>query len=315
MSEISNINEYSFKDVMNKKTSTIDSIIKVSKDFINSSSIIAKFGFLLLIIIIFVSLLRIGTTLLVWLSSEKKNPFLIRGLNDAKNFVRISQDPFVNNSIPIYRSVNEKKGMEFTWSIWMYIDDFNYKKSEYKHVFNKGNDNVALDGDLKGKVSPINGPGLYITPHVNNLEIIMNTFDEINDNIIIKNIPIHKWINVIIRLNHQQQLDVYINGVLTKRHKLNGVARQNYGDVYSSFQGGFSGYTSDLRYFDKAIGLGKINEIVRMGPNLNIYNSGSENNITTSMPQYLSTKWYFSDDNLNNDATSAHDNAGDNAGN
>ncbi len=300
MSEISNINEYSFKDVMNKKTSTIDSIIKVSKDFINSSSIIAKFGFLLLIIIIFVSLLRIGTTLLVWLSSEKKNPFLIRGLNDAKNFVRISQDPFVNNSIPIYRSVNEKKGMEFTWSIWMYIDDFNYKKSEYKHVFNKGNDNVALDGDLKGKVSPINGPGLYITPHVNNLEIIMNTFDEINDNIIIKNIPIHKWINVIIRLNHQQQLDVYINGVLTKRHKLKGVARQNYGNVYSSMNGGFSGYTSDLRYFDNAIGLGKINEIVRMGPNLKIYSSGKGNDITTSKPQYLATKWYFTEDTVGN---------------
>ena len=301
MSENSDIDQFSLQNVMNKKTSTIDSIIKVSKDFIDSSSIIAKFGFLLLIIIVFVSLLRIGTFLLVWLLSPPKDPTLIKGLNNAKQFINIPQDPSLDNSIPILRSVNQTKGMEFTWSIWMYIDDFNnYKKEEYKHVFHKGNDNVIQEGDFKGKVSPINAPGLYITPHVNNLEIVMNTFDEINDNIVIKNIPIHKWINVIIRLNHQQQLDVYINGVLTKRHKLKGVARQNYGNVYSSMNGGFSGYTSDLRYFDNAIGLGKINEIVRMGPNLKIYSSGKGNDITTSKPQYLATKWYFTEDTVGN---------------
>lgn len=301
MSENSNIDQFSLQNVMNKKTSTIDSIIKVSKDFIDSSSIIAKFGFLLLIIIVFVSLLRIGTFILVWLLSPSKDPTLIKGLNNAKQLINIPQDPSLQNSIPVLRSVNEKKGMEFTWSIWMYIDDFNnYKKEEYKHVFHKGNDNVIQEGDFKGKISPINAPGLYITPHVNNLEIVMNTFDEINDNIVIKDIPIHKWINVIIRLNHQQQLDVYINGVLTKRHKLNGVARQNYGNVYSSMNGGFSGYTSDLRYFDNAIGLGKINEIVRMGPNLKIYSSGTGNDITTSKPQYLATKWYFTEDTVGN---------------
>jgi hypothetical protein len=214
----------------------------------------------------------------------------MKGLNNAKQFNNIPQDPSVDNSIPILRSVDQKKGMEFTWSIWMYIDEFNnYKKNQYKHVFHKGNDSITQTG----KISPINGPGLYIAPSVNNLEIVMNTFDEINDNIVIEDIPINKWINVIIRLNNQQQLDVYINGILSKRHNLNGVARQNYGNVYTSMNGGFSGYTSDLRYFDNAIGLGKINEIVKLGPNLKIYSSGSGNDITKSKPQYLSTKWYF----------------------
>ena len=295
MSETSNVDTFSLQDVTNKKTSTIDSFIKVSKDFVDSTSIIAKFGFLLLIIIIFVSLLRIGTSILVWFLSPSKDPILIKGLNNAKQKIKIPQDPSLHNSIPVLRSVNEKQGMEFTWSIWMYIDDFNYNKEQYKHVFHKGNDNF----DEMGKIHPVNAPGLYITPHVNNLEIVMNTFDKINDNIIINNIPINKWINVIIRLNEQQQLDVYINGVLTKRHALQGVARQNYGNVYSSLNGGFSGYTSDLRYFDNAIGLGKINEIVRMGPNLKIYSSGTANDITTSKPQYLATKWYFTQDNTN----------------
>jgi hypothetical protein len=296
MSDNSGINKFTLSDPTINKTSSLDSLIKVSQDFLDSSSIIAKFSFLLFVIIIFVSLLRIGTSILVWFLSPSKDPILMKGLNNAKQSINIPQDPSLHNSIPILRSVDQTKGMEFTWSIWMYIDEFNnYKREEYKHVFHKGNDNITQTGDDKGKISPINAPGLYITPHDNNLEIVMNTFDEINDNIVIKNIPINKWINVIIRLNNQQQLDVYINGILSKRHILNGVARQNYGNVFSSMNGGFSGYTSELRYFDNAIGLGKINEIVKSGPNLKIYSSGKGNDITTSKPQYLSTKWYFNE--------------------
>lgn len=295
MSDNSGINKFPLSDPTIKKTSSLDSLIKVSKDFLDSNSIIAKFSFLLFVIIIFVSLLRIGTSILVWFLSPSKDPILMKGLNNAKQSINIPQDPSVDNSIPILRSVDQKKGMEFTWSIWMYIDDFNYNKEQYKHVFHKGNDIITQTGDDKGKISPINAPGLYITPTLNNLEIVMNTFDEINDNIVIKNIPINKWINVIIRLNNQQQLDVYINGILSKRHILNGVARQNYGNVFSSMNGGFSGYTSELRYFDNAIGLGKINEIVKLGPNLKIYSSGKGNDITTSKPHYLSTKWYFNE--------------------
>tara|TARA_B100000902_G_C27317763_1_gene922414 strand:- start:180 stop:1058 length:879 start_codon:yes stop_codon:yes gene_type:complete len=291
MTEKSELNKYAWLDPTRKSDAPlIDSVVKVSRDFINSSSIIAKFGFLLLIIIIFVTILRIGTSILVWLLIPSKDPILIPGLNQAKTPVIIPQDPTDNNSIQVLRSVNERKGMEFTWSIWMYIDDLNYRKDEYKHVFHKGNSNF-----VDGKVKPINAPGLYIKPGVNHLEIVMNTFDKINDNIVIENIPLFKWINVIIRLNNQQQLDVYINGVLTKRHELDGVARQNYGNVYSTMDGGFSGYTSELRYFDNAIGIGKINEIVLKGPNLKIYSNKSGNDITTSKPQYLSTKWYFTE--------------------
>ena len=120
----------------------------------------------------------------------------------------------------------------------------------------------------------------------------MNTFDKINDEIIIKGVPVQKWVNVIIRLNKQNQLDIYINGTLTKRHMLQGVARQNYGDVYASMNGGFSGFTSELRYFDTAIGTNKIKHIVQKGPNMKM---NSNTSMTKSKPHYLSTKWYFTD--------------------
>ena len=56
---------------------------------------------------------------------------------------------------------------------------------------------------------------------------------------------LHKWVNVIVRVI-QHQVDVYINGNLAKRHILKGVPKQNYGDVYVSLNGGFSGKTSEV---------------------------------------------------------------------
>ena len=114
-------------------------------------------------------------------------------------------------------------------------------------------------------------------------------FDTVNEEIIIPDLPLNKWVNVIIRVDDQHQLDVYINGTLTKRHMLKGVPKQNYGDVYASMNGGFSGYTSELRYFDSALGTNRINAIVDAGPNMKM----SGDDMTKSKPHYLSTRWYF----------------------
>ena len=93
---------------------------------------------------------------MVFISS--KDPILINGLNNARQYVNIPQDPSLDNSITISRSVNEKQGMEFTWSIWMYIDDFNGYKEQYKRF----RINIILEGDNNGKIFPINAPGLYM---------------------------------------------------------------------------------------------------------------------------------------------------------
>ena len=117
----------------------------------------------------------------------------------------------------------------------------------------------------------------------------MNTFEQMNEDVLVEDIPINKWVNVIVRCD-QHQLDIYINGILTKRHILQGVPKQNYDDVWVTLNGGFDGYVSELRYFARAIGLGRIQSIVDSGPNLRM--EGSD--ITKALPQYLSTRWYFS---------------------
>ena len=118
----------------------------------------------------------------------------------------------------------------------------------------------------------------------------MSTFEEVKEEVVVKDLPMNKWVNVIIRVSKQNQLDVYINGVLAKRHILKGVPKQNYGDVFASMNGGFSGYTSALQYFNSALGTSQIQSIVDKGPNEKMLNGNDKNE---SKPQYLSSRWYF----------------------
>ena len=264
-----------------------------TKEFLQSNSIVAKFAFLLLVLIIFVMALRLGTSILAWIFSPSPDPILIKGMIDAKHMMRIPQDPSSQGAIPIVRSVNEAEGLEFTWSVWVFIEDLTYRQNEYKHIFHKGNDDINLAKVPIGMNQPNNGPGLYIAPSTNNLVVVMNTFNEINEEVVIEDIPINKWVNVIIRVSDQKRLDVYINGRLTRRYILNSVPKQNYGDVFVSMNGGFSGYTSELRYFSTALGTNEIQRIVSNGPNMKQIGS----DLIDSKPRYLSLRWFFSGSN------------------
>lgn len=260
-----------------------------TKEFLSSNSIVAKFAFLLLVLFLFVALLRVGASALGWLLGPSDNPKLIKGMIDAKQMVTIPQDPKLKGSIPVLRSRDQRDGIEFTWSVWLYINDLVYKEGQYRHVFHKGNDNINFGGSKIGMNFPNNGPGLYLGPKENTLVVVMNTFDTIDEEIVIENVPVKKWVNVILQCDGHN-LDVYINGTLARRHILNGVPKQNYGDVYVAMNGGFDGYISELQYFNSDIGLARINAIVSGGPNLKM----TDTNLTESAPHYLSTRWYYS---------------------
>jgi hypothetical protein len=52
---------------------------------------------------------------------------------------------------------------------------------------------------------------MYIYPNTNDLLVVMNTYDTIQEEITINDIPIGKWVNVILRCR-DKTMDVYING-------------------------------------------------------------------------------------------------------
>jgi hypothetical protein len=255
------------------------------RDFLNSNSIVAKFSFLILILIGFMFIIRLSVSFMSWGFMPSYTPVLINGMVEAKQMLTFPQDPTVKGSKPIMRSVNDNGGLEFTWSVWIFVDDFSYKQNEYKHIFHKGNDSINSDG----RAFPNNGPGLYITPKTNNLLVIMNSFNKIDEEVIIQDLPLNKWVNIIIRVSNQRQLDIYINGTLTKRHILDSVPKQNYGDVFVSMNGGFSGKTSLLQYFSNAIGTNQIQSIVDKGPNMKMLSS----DMLKGKPNYLSMRWFL----------------------
>ena len=276
--------------------------VQGSKNFLQSNSIVAKFAFLILVLIIFMMLLSLGSFILTRVFSKDSNPILIDGMINSRQMMIIPQNPSKRGAKPIHRSNNERDGLEFTWSVWIFVNDFSVKENEMKHVFHKGNDNISKDGTGGGEEGvnfPNNSPGLYITPRLDGngkgdmagLKIFMNSFEKINEEIIVKDLPLHKWVNVIIRVTKQNQLDVYINGTLVKRHMLAGVPRQNYGDEYVSMNGGFDGNTSALRYFEEALGTSKIQSIVNKGPNTSFVTANLGSTDVTN--KYLSTRWFM----------------------
>jgi Concanavalin A-like lectin/glucanases superfamily len=272
-------------------SSTANININTNSSFTNSNSIVSKFVFLIIVLIIFVVALQLCSQFLVWFFAPSDSPILINGMIDAKQMMQIPQNPSVKGAIPILRSVNDTNGLEFTWSVWIYVDDITYNDDNYRHIFHKGNDGINVSGGpMTGMNTPNNGPGLYIAPKTNRLVVVMSTFENPSDEMTISDLPLNNWVNVIIRVSNQTQLDVYINGVLTKRRQLTSIPKQNYGDVYVSMNGGFSGFTSDLKYFNSSIGTYDIQSIVDSGPNTKM--SGSSN-VQNGDQHYLSSRWYY----------------------
>jgi len=232
--------------------------VQGSKAFLESNGIVARFAFLILILLTYLMILSLGSFILSRIFTRKANPILIDGMINAKQQMIIRQNPSLSGAIPISRSTNERDGVEFTWSVWIFIEDSNFGKpdAKYKHIFHKGGENFSVNG----QAILLNSPGLYLSPirdisggNVAEIRVILNTFDKANENVDINNIPLNKWVNVIIRVTKQSQLDIFINGSMITRHKMTSFPRQNYGDVFVSSNGGFFGNLASLRYFEYAI--------------------------------------------------------------
>jgi len=272
------------------------SVVGASSEFLNSNSIIAKFVFLILALIVFLFLLNLGVSLVSYLTNPSRTPYLIWGMKSGGDYTVIAQDPASGNGIT-YRSNNQASGAEFTWSAWLKFDSIPAAGS-YKAIFVKGNDAYGNDG-----IATVNnGPGLYIIgsnePGDNSrhatLHYVMDVVSPLGGTQVatktadIPNIPIGKWVHIAIRLQNKA-LDCYVNGVVTTRVSFDDyIPKQNYDNVVYAGNGGFPGAISNLRYYDRALSVFELNSIVYYGPNLSAA-SGS-----TNYTGYLGRSWYSS---------------------
>ena len=239
---------------------------------------------------------------------KNKNPIVLNGMRSTLTKKMYRVNPNLKDPKPILRSINENKGMEFTWSSWIWINSTDYDDNKPRIFFSKGQPYPNYDpGQNIQTQFVMNSPGLYLydkeqnTGMTNSISVVMSFFDDVMRNsdddspfydiISINNMPMQKWINVIIRVQGKT-VDIYINGTLTKRKIYDRVIKQNYGDILVGSQKfGADAYISSLRYFSYAIGNNTIQDILYKGPNLKM--DGTE--MMETKPPYLAMKWYLDD--------------------
>ena len=288
------MNDFSSKNVLN-----------ASSDFLAANSLIAKFVFIILLLIVFMILFSLGTAFISYMVSPTKTPRFVTGVRSGSRFKQIAQDPNAGGAQVVFRSNNQESGIEFTWELWLKVDGLRTKaanagnNNDYSHIFHKGNQQYIESGSNMGVAKTNNGPGLYLLNDASSVGVI-SFFQNVvsptggsqlsDKQLNINNIPLGKWFHLALRLKNRV-LDAYVNGQIAARTIFKEIPKQNYDDVYlcDGIYGGFPGSICDLRYFDRALSVFEINSIVSRGPNL------AMNDDTEGDPgeyDYLSSTWY-----------------------
>lgn len=301
--------------------SSFESFTTKTNEFAESNTAITKFVFIIIMLLLFVLFFQLGSWLIQYFLGASKTPILLNGMVSANKLKKISVNPNDTDSIPIYRSINEDQGIEFTWNVWFFVDKLNTNNPSYSRIFSKGSENGSLaltiptdctDESCKSIFN--SSPGLFITQNKQkdsvfpnsispvkdesnvNMLLMLNTYQpsakkrEFAESITIENMPVQKWICTTIRVQ-QTTVDIYINGMMTQRKILNNIPRQNYYDVLvGDNQDGFMGSISSLRYYNYALGYDEIQSLYGQGPNLK---SLDTNGLNTNGVDYISMNWYY----------------------
>lgn len=283
-------------------------------DFMTSNDLVYRITFVFFIFVICVIIIKVVMFNTVKTYAIKNDVLLINGTIDAQSPITIPQS--INNlSTLVVPSRNRPGGLEFTWSVWIYIKSVyagpSGSNSLFTPVFFKG----GLYGGRCGNLNELsNGPGLYL---LNNSEtssatlyLFMDTFAapsvyaknqydstanecDISNAIQIPHIPVGEWIHVCFGCS-DRNLDVYINGVVAYSVRLSGIPKQNNGDIYvaynGSLQGGFPGKISLLRYLSHKLNVEEVLKIYKKGPSKIELNPPKSSNFS----DYLSFNWYAS---------------------
>ena len=166
----------------------------------------------------------------------------------------LQQDKSQPDAVPVTRSKNQPQGVEFSYSLWMYIEDLDYNHGKIRPILMKGSESGW----------PNQAPAIYINAN-NNLQFTVNTLKTPYNKLEVSNIPVNKWIHLVLSVGHKT-MRVFVNGNLVKQLQLDDYPKQNEGDIYLNPRGGFSGYISRVWYHAYALDARQILTELRHGP-------------------------------------------------
>lgn len=220
---------------------------------------------------------------------------------DSESGIKIiTQDPNQPESVPLALSVNERTGIEFAYSFYLFVNPTTFSGDEcLKHVFHKG---YTIPW-------PLLGPAVFILGNTNTMRVVMNTQMNPYMHVDITNIPVQKWFHVVLNC-YKSGLDIYVNGNLANRLTLkNNLPYQNFQNIIFfspsirtlnvttiavlnsepnniMMQGPISGKISSMKYARYALSIHEIRGLMAEGPSKKIIVS------TQETPPYNADNWW-----------------------
>jgi hypothetical protein len=209
--------------------------------------------FSIVIIIVIIVLLVI-----IW-KYVLSDPFTLQSIQNGQTASTIAASSLATNGSDVPSS-------NFAYSIWFYINDWNYRYGEPKVVFGRMG---AKSSTSTGAISGVSGidpcPAVVLGAVENNVAVTLSCYPGSNQEpttpggttvlhtCMVTNIPIQKWVNLTLSV-YGRSMDLYIDGKLVKTCLLPGVANvNNNSDVYVTPAGGFDGWTSKFQYYPNSL--------------------------------------------------------------
>jgi hypothetical protein len=183
----------------------------------------------------------------------------LSSVQNGQNSATISASSLATNS-------SGASDSNFSYSVWFYVNDWNYRYGEPKVVFGRmGSLSDASGGSINGVSGLDPCPSVVLGAIENNLIVSLGCYPGVNEqpttpggktvihNCMVSNIPIQKWVNLTLSV-YGRTLDLYIDGKLVRTCLLPGIANvNNNADIYVTPKGGFNGWTSNLQYYPNSL--------------------------------------------------------------
>lgn len=183
----------------------------------------------------------------------------------------------INTSVLLPESLNQDKGLTFSYTCWLRFDDFAYRYGKEKVIFVKGDPSLSTIC-----------PGLFLDANTNSLLTKLDTFGS-REIISVQNIPAKKWIHYALVVD-QDSVDIYINGTLKTHQSLSQLPRQNAGTVHVGVGGGFDGKIADLQYYNYFLTAQQVQSIMGTAPDPPA--PAAEDSDSAPTPPYFDISWW-----------------------
>lgn len=189
--------------------------------------------------------------------------YIFKDVHGIQNGIVNGQTPSVVSASSLSENSNSNN---FAYSVWFYVNDWNYRYGEPKVIFGRMGSVSTIGG---GSIDGINGidpcPAVVLGAVQNNISVAVGCYPgadtvptttggkSVVHTCNIANVPIQKWVNLILSV-YGRTLDVYIDGKLVRTCLMPGIAMINTNsDIYITPKGGFNGWTSKLQYWSNAL--------------------------------------------------------------